>query len=51
MNTPTHQKSKNGLKSHLMTMTEDFKKDINNFLKEIQDNTGKQVEIGNTKIP
>jgi len=25
-------------------MIEDFKKDINNSLKEIQDNTGKQVE-------
>jgi len=32
------------LKSHLMMMMEDFKKDINNSLKEIQDNTGKQVE-------
>jgi len=27
-----------------MKMIEDFKKDINNSLKEIQDNTGKQVE-------
>jgi hypothetical protein len=27
-----------------MMMIEDFKKDINNSLKEIQDNTGKQVE-------
>ena len=25
-------------------MIEDFKKDINNFLKEIQENTGKKVE-------
>ena len=25
-------------------MTEDFKKDMNNSLKEIQENTGKQVE-------
>jgi F0F1-type ATP synthase membrane subunit b/b' len=32
------------LKSLLMTMMEDFKKDINNSLKEIQENTGKQVE-------
>ena len=31
------------LKSLLMTMMEDFKKDINNPYKEIQ-NTGKQVE-------
>ena len=30
-------------------MAEDFK-DINNFLKEIKDNTGEQVEKGNTKI-
>ena len=27
-----------------MIMIKDFKKDINNFLKEIQDNTGKQLE-------
>ena len=27
-----------------MMMIEDFKKDINNSLKEIQKNTGKQVE-------
>ena len=26
-------------------LIEDFKKDINNSLKEIQDNTGKQVEV------
>ena len=36
---PNTPEIKNGLKSHLMMMTEDFKKDINNFLKEIQDNT------------
>jgi hypothetical protein len=29
------------LKSLLMMMMEDFKKDINNTLKEIQENTGK----------
>jgi len=34
-----------------MMMIEDFKKDINNSLKEIQENTDKQVEaLGNTKI-
>jgi CHAD domain-containing protein len=33
------------LKSLLMTMMEDVKKDINNSLKEIQENTGKQVEV------
>lgn len=34
-------------------MLEDFKNDINNSIKEIQDKTGKQVEAlrGNTKIP
>jgi uncharacterized coiled-coil protein SlyX len=32
------------LKSLLTMMIEDFKKDINNSLKEIQENTGKQVE-------
>jgi hypothetical protein len=31
-------------KSLLMMMMEDYKKDINNSLKEIQENTGKQVE-------
>ena len=41
-NTPEKQDS--DLKSHLMMMIEDFKKDINNSLKEIQENTGKQVE-------
>ena len=39
-----HEKQDYDLKSHLMKMIEDFKKDINNFLKEIQGNTGKQVE-------
>ena len=29
-------------KSHLMMMIENFKKDINNSLKEIQENIGKQ---------
>jgi hypothetical protein len=32
------------LKSLLMTMMEDFKKDINNSLKEIQEYTGKHLE-------
>jgi chromosome segregation ATPase len=32
------------LKSYLMILIEDFKNDINNSLKEIQENTGKQVE-------
>jgi hypothetical protein len=42
-NTPEKQES--DLKSHPMMRTiEDFKKDINNFLKDIQEKTGKQVE-------
>jgi hypothetical protein len=41
-NTPEKQDS--DLKSHLMMMIEDFKKDIHNSLKEIQENTGKQVK-------
>jgi hypothetical protein len=28
-----------------MMLIEDFKKDINNSLKEIQENTGKQVDV------
>jgi hypothetical protein len=38
------EKQDSDLQSHLMMMMEDFKKDINNSLKEIQENTGKQVE-------
>jgi chromosome segregation ATPase len=41
-NTPEKQDS--SLKSHLMMMIEDFKTDINKTLKEIQENTGRQVE-------
>jgi hypothetical protein len=41
-NTPEKQDS--DLKSYLLMMIEEFKKDINNSLKEIQENTGKQVE-------
>jgi hypothetical protein len=32
------------LKSLLMMMMEGYKKEINNFLKEIQEKTGKQLE-------
>jgi hypothetical protein len=39
----TSEKQDSDLKSLLMMMMEDFKKDINNSLKEIQ-NTGKQLE-------
>jgi gas vesicle protein len=42
LNTPEKQYS--DLKSYLMMLVEDFK-DINNYLKEIQENTAKQVEI------
>jgi hypothetical protein len=41
-NTPEKQDS--DLKSYLMILVEDCKKDINNYLKAIQENTGKQVE-------
>ena len=41
-NTPEKQDS--DLKSLLMILVEDFKKDINNSLKEIQENMAKQVE-------
>ena len=42
--TITPEKQDSDLKSLLMMMTEDFKKDIYNSLKEIQENTGKQLE-------
>jgi hypothetical protein len=40
----TPEKQDSDLKSYLMIMIEDFKKTINNSLKEIQENTGKQEE-------
>ena len=43
--TITPEKQDMDLKSLFMMMMEDFKKEINNSLKEIQDNTGKQVEV------
>jgi chromosome segregation ATPase len=42
--TITLGKQDSDLKSLLMMMIEDFKKDINNSRKEIQENTGKQLE-------
>jgi hypothetical protein len=39
----TLEKQDSELKSYLMMLIEDFK-DINNFLKEIQENTGKQLD-------
>ena len=40
----TSEKQDLNLKSLFMTMIENFKKDINNSLKEIQENTDKQLE-------
>ena len=42
--TITGEKQDMDLKSLLMMIMEDFPKDIHNSLKEIQENTGKQVE-------
>jgi hypothetical protein len=42
-NTPKKQDM--DLKSYLMMMVEDYKKEINNALKEIQENTDKQVKV------
>jgi DNA anti-recombination protein RmuC len=42
--TITLEKQDLNLNSLLTMMTEDFKKEINNSLKEIQENTGKQLE-------
>jgi hypothetical protein len=40
----TLEKQDSDLKSHLMMVIADFKKELNNSLKEILENTGKQVE-------
>jgi hypothetical protein len=42
-NTPKKQDS--DLKSYFIMLVEDFKKGINNSIKEIQENTAKQVEL------
>jgi hypothetical protein len=42
--TNTPEKQNKNLKSYLIILVEDFKKDINDSLKEIQENTDKQVE-------
>jgi hypothetical protein len=42
-NTP--EKKDSDLKSYLMMLVEDFKKGLNNSLKEIQENTVKQVKV------
>jgi hypothetical protein len=38
------QKQNTDSKSYLMMLVEDFEKSINNLLREIQENTAKQVE-------
>lgn len=40
----THEMQDSDLKSYLMMLVKDFRKGINNSLKEIQENTAKQVE-------
>jgi hypothetical protein len=42
--TNTPEKQDSDLKSYLMMLVKDFKKEINNSLKEIQENTAKQIE-------
>ena len=41
----TAEKQNSDLKSYLMMLVEDYKKDINKFLKEIHENTAKKVEV------
>jgi hypothetical protein len=43
--TITPEKQDSDLKSLLIMVIEDFKKDISNSLKEIQENTGKQLVL------
>jgi hypothetical protein len=43
LNTPEKQDS--DLKSYHMMLVEDFKKGINNLIKEIQENTAKQLKV------
>jgi hypothetical protein len=51
LDTPSQWKSKIQFKITFMKIFEDFKKDINNPLKEIQENTGKQLEALKEEIP
>jgi hypothetical protein len=39
------EKQDSDLKSYLMLLVEDFEKNINNSLKDIQENTAKQVDV------
>jgi hypothetical protein len=41
----TPKKQDSDLKAYLMMLVDDFKKGINKSLKEIQENTAKQVEV------
>ena len=41
----TTEKLDPDLKAYLMVMVEDIKKDINNSLKEIQENTAKELQV------
>ena len=41
----TMEKLDPDLKAYLMMMVEDIKKDINNSLKEIQENTAKELQV------
>jgi hypothetical protein len=41
----TRKKLDQDLKAYLMMMVEDLKKDFNNSLKEIQENTAKEVQV------
>jgi hypothetical protein len=45
LDNPTPEKQDSDLKSYLMMLVKDFKKGIKNSLKEIQENTAKQVEV------
>jgi hypothetical protein len=42
--TNTSEKQDSHLKSYLMMIIQDFKKEITNSLREMQENTGKQLE-------
>jgi predicted RNase H-like nuclease (RuvC/YqgF family) len=41
----TLEKQDSNLKAYIMMLVEDIKKDFNNSLKEIQENTAKEVEV------
>ena len=41
----THEKLHSDSKAYLMMMVEDIKKDFNNSLEEIQENTAKELQV------